>query len=185
MDEEDKKKENGKEDESVAGGILKSIGKIIPGLGGLIKSLEKSPAFKEKFKEIDKEVERKIKEAPLKRATERPSHIPGGIPPGARGTIFRRRPFIREKLRAEPSPLPTPQERPVDIFDEQDHIKIIAEIPGVEEKDVNLNLQGDKLIISVDIPDRKYHQELKLPCSPKGELATSYKNGILEVKIKK
>ena len=54
MDEEDKKKENGKEDESVARGILKSIGKIIPGLGGLIKSLEKSPAFKERLKRLIK-----------------------------------------------------------------------------------------------------------------------------------
>ncbi|MDO9527794.1 MAG: hypothetical protein Q7J27_01400, partial [Syntrophales bacterium] len=63
----DKKKENGKEEEGVSGEILKGIGKMIPGLGGLFKGLEKSPAFKERLKKIDEEVERKLKEAPLKR----------------------------------------------------------------------------------------------------------------------
>ena len=184
MVEEDKEKKEEKE-ESVAGGILKGLGKIIPGLGGLIKSLEKSPAFKEKLGEVDKELERRIKEAPLKKTEGRPSGIPSGIPSGVRGSTVRRKPFVREKPQAEPSPPPRPEVRPADIFDEKEHIKVIAEIPGVEEKDINLNLQGDKLIISVDIPDRKYHQELKLPSSPNGKLEKTYKNGILEIKILK
>ncbi|MFZ6016287.1 MAG: Hsp20/alpha crystallin family protein [Nitrospirota bacterium] len=174
-----------KESESVAGGILKGLGKIIPGLGGLIKGLEKSPAFKERLKEVDKEVERKIKEAPLKRAEGRPSGIPGGIPPGIRGRAFRGKPFAKQRPEVKPSPPPTPQERPADIFDEEDHIKVIAEIPGVEEKDIKIDLVKDSLAISVDIPDRKYHQQLKLPCEPKGKLEKTYKNGILEVKIEK
>lgn len=182
MSEPEEKK---KERESVAGGILKGLGKIIPGLGGLIKSLEKSPAFKERLKEVDKEVERKIKEAPLKRTEGRPSGIPSGIPPGVRGRAFRGKPFVKQKPEAKPSPPPTPQEKPVDIFDEKDHIKVIAEIPGIEEKDIKIDLEKDGLTISVDVPDHKYHQELKLPCEPKGKLEKSYKNGILEIKIMK
>ncbi|MFH0775220.1 MAG: Hsp20/alpha crystallin family protein [bacterium] len=188
MAEEDKKrspeeqsdegKENNKEEESAAGGILKGIGKMIPGLGGLIKNLEKSPAFKERLKEVDKELEHKIKSAPLKRT--------GGVNPmSGRFTRLRPRRGSSSGVRGkEPSP-PPPQERPADIFDEQDHIKVIAEIPGVEDKDIKVNLQDNILIISVDIPNRKYHQELKLPCSPKGRLGKSYKNGILEIKIMK
>ena len=176
MDEPEKKKE--KEKETAAGGILKGIGKIIPGLGGLIKSLEKLPAFKERLKEVDKELERKIKSAPLKRAGER-GQIPGR---------FRKRPLGRGSspgtVRKE-TPPPKPQERPADVFDEKDHIKVIAEIPGIEEKDIKVNLQNDILIIDVDVPDHKYHQELKLPCEPKGKLEKLYKNGILEVKIRK
>ena len=185
MTSKENKDKKEKESESVAGGILKGIGKIIPGLRGLIKSLEKSPAFKERLKEADKELERKIKETPLKRAEGRPSHTPSGIPPGVRGRAFRGKPFVKQKPEAKPSPPSTPQEKPVDIFDEKDHIKVIAEIPGVDGKDIGINLQNDMLIIDVDIPDHKYHQELKLPCSPKGELKKSYKNGILDVKIKK
>lgn len=180
-------KAEGKEEESedIVSGILKGVGRIIPGLEGLLKGVMRSPAFKEKLGQIEKEIERKIKEAPLKRTEERPSHIPGGIPPGVRGRAFREKPFVKQRPEAKPSPPPMPQERPADIFDEKDYIKVIAEIPGVEEKDINLNLQGDKLTISVDIPDRKYHQELKLSCEPKGKLEKSYKNGILEVEIKK
>ncbi|MBU4312911.1 MAG: hypothetical protein KJ706_09365 [Candidatus Omnitrophica bacterium] len=183
MTEPEKKKEE--KEEGVAGGILKGLGKIIPGLGGLIKSLEKSPAFKEKLKEADKELERKIKEPPLKRAEGRPSSIPGGIPPCVRGRSFREKFFIKPKTEVKSSPPPTPQEKPVDIFDEKDHIKVIAEIPGIEEKEIGINLQADILLISVDVPDHKYHHELKLPCVPKGELEKTYKNGILEIKIMK
>jgi len=177
MAEEDKKKENDKEDESVAGGILKGIGGMIPELGGLFKGLEKSPAFKERLKKIDEEVERKLKEAPLKKTEERKFKIRGRFE--ARHLAPPDKPFMRKE-----SP-PMPQEQPPDIFDEEDHIKIIAEIPDVDGNDINLNLQGNKLTISVDILGRKYHQELKLPCSPKGELEKSYKNGILEVSIDK
>jgi len=182
--EEDKSKQE-KEPESVAGGILESIGKVIPGLGGLVKSLGKSPAFKEKLKEIDKEVERKIKEAPLKRTEGRSSGIPSGIPPGARASTGGRKPFVKQKRQTEPSPPPAPQDKPVDIFDEKDHIEVIAEIPRVQEKDIQIDLVEDSLTISVDMPDRKYHQQCSLPCEPKGKLEKSYRNGILEVRIEK
>ena len=196
---EDKKKKTDKEkeDEGVAGGILKGIGKMIPGLGGLIESLGKSPAFKERLKKVDQELERKLKESPLKRTEEgRPSHIPMGIPPGARGKVARRRGFVsarggsayggKERPAAMPEgPPPVPRERPVDIFDEKDYVKIIAEMPGIEESDIKIDLVKDNLAISVDTPERKYHQKLKLPCEPKGKLEKTYKNGILEIKINK
>ena len=143
MDEEDKKKENGKE-EGIAGGILKGIGEMIPGLGGLFKGLEKSPAFKERLKKIDEEVERKLKEAPLKKTEEGKFKIEGK---------FEARHLAPDRLsmRKEVSP-PTPQEQLPDIFDEEDHIKIIAEIPDVDGNDINLNLQGNKLTIFEVVP---------------------------------
>ena len=185
MTEKKKEEKEKKEEESIAGGILKGIGKMVPGLGGLLKGLEKSPAFKEKLKEVDKEVEHKIRETPLKRTGGITSQIPRGIPPGTKGKSFRGKPFVKQKAEVKPSPPPVPRERPVDIFDEKDYLKIIAEIPGVDENDINLNLQGDKLTISTDIPKRRYHQELKLPCAPKGKIEKIYRNGILEVKIQK
>ena len=176
MDEEDKKKENGKE-EGIAGGILKGIGEMIPGLGRLFKGLEKSPAFKERLKKIDEEVERKLRETPLKKTEEGKFKIKGK---------FEARHLAPDKpsMRKEVSP-PTRREQPPDIFDEENHIKIIAEIPGVDGDDINLNLQGDNLMISVDTLNRKYHQQLKLPCEPKGKPEKFYRSGILEVKIKK
>jgi len=172
----DKEKGHGKEEEGIAGEILKGIGKMIPGLGGLFKGLEKSPAFKERLKKIDEEVERKLKEAPLKKTEEGKFKVEGK---------FEARPLAPDKpSRKEVSP-PMPQERPADIFYEKDYIKVIAEIPGVEEEDIKINLEKEGLTISVDVPDHKYHQEVKLPCEPKGKLEKSYKNGILEVSIDK
>lgn len=175
-------------EKGVAGGLLKEIGQMIPGLEGLLKGLEKSPAFKERLKKIDKEVERKLREEPLKRTLEKTGEkFPMGIPPGARRKTVRKKPFVGKKpttAKAE-GPPPAVKERPVDIFDEKNHIKIIGEIPGVEEKDIKVKLEKDIITIKVDIPHKKYHQELKLPCKPKGKLEKSYKNGILEIKIMK
>jgi HSP20 family molecular chaperone IbpA len=175
------------EEESIAGGLLKGIGKVIPGLGGLLKGMEKSPAFKERLKRIDEEVERKLREQPLKRVGEREPRVSMGIPPGARGKTVRRRPSVRKRpTTVKPEGPPSaPEERPVDIFDEKGHIKIIGEIPGVEEKDIKVNLKNDIITIKVDVSNRKYHQDLKLPCKPKGKIEKSYKNGILEIKIMK
>jgi len=184
---EEEKSINKEEEESTAGGLLKGIGKMIPGLGSLLEGLEKSPAFKERLKRIDAEVERKLKEEPLKRTGEREPHIRMGTPPGARGKVVGRRASVRKKpTTPKPEgPPPAVEERPLDIFDEKDHIKIIGEIPGVEEKDIKVNLKNDIITIKVDVSNRKYHQELKLPCKPKGEIEKSYKNGVLEIKIMK
>jgi len=198
MDEEEKKrspkeqrdeeKGSDKEEESVAGGILKGIGGMIPGLGGLFKGLEKSPAFKERLKRIDEEVERKLKETPLKKAEEGKFKIEGEFEVRHLAPDKPPHQYIggggKPSMRKEVSP-PMPQERPADIFDEKDYIKVIAEIPGVEEEDIKINLEKDGLTISVDVPDHKYHQELKLPCEPKGKLEKFYRNGILEVRINK
>lgn len=174
-----------KEEESIAGGLLEGVGKMF-GIGGLLKGIEKSPAFRERLEKIDEEVERKLREEPLKRTGES-FHIPMGIPPGTRGKTIGRRPSVRERpTTPKPEGPPPPvEERPVDIFDEKDHIKIIGEIPGVEEKDIKVNLENSIITIKVDLPHRKYHQELKLPCKPKGKVEKSYKNGILEIVVKK
>lgn len=177
--EEQRDKEEGqsKEEEGITGGILKGIGKMIPGLGGLFKGLEKSPAFKERLNKIDEEVERRMKESPLKKTEEGKFKIKGK---------FEARHSASDNLsgRKERHP-PMPQERPVDIFNEKDYIKIIAEIPWVEEEDIKINLEKDGLTISVDVPDHKYRQEMKLPYEPKGKLEKFYRNGILEVRIQK
>lgn len=74
----------------------------------------------------------------------------------------------------------------VDIFDEEDRILVIAEIPGVEEKDVRLDLKGDILEIAAETSDRKYHKEVLLPSKVKPEsLSSSYKSGVLEVSLQK
>jgi len=73
-----------------------------------------------------------------------------------------------------------------DVFDEKEEVRVYAEMPGVNEEDIKLDLKGDILDILAKSGDRKYHKEILLPVKVKSEtLISSYKNGILEVKIRK
>lgn len=74
-----------------------------------------------------------------------------------------------------------------DVFDETDEIKIYAEIPGVNQENIKLELKEDILNISTKNGGRyKFHKEVLLPAKGNVDKMTSdYKNGVLEVTIKK
>jgi len=74
----------------------------------------------------------------------------------------------------------------VDVFDEGDSFRIIAELPGVEAGDIKVDLKDDILIIAAERGDRKYHKEVLLPSRAEaGPPILMYRNGILEVRLKK
>ncbi len=74
----------------------------------------------------------------------------------------------------------------VDVAEEDDEVVVVAELPGVEKEDIELNATERELVISVDTEKRKYYKRLELPAEvdPKSAKA-SYRNGILEVRLKK
>lgn len=73
-----------------------------------------------------------------------------------------------------------------DVFDEKENVVVIAEMPGINEEAISLDLKGDILEIKAVSKDRKYHKEVLLPAKVKaGNLTSSYTNGILKVVIKK
>jgi len=74
----------------------------------------------------------------------------------------------------------------VDVFDEKDHILVIAELPGVSEQEIKIDVEGDILKLSASNRDRKYAKEILLPAKVKKEgMKSTYKNGILEVTLLK
>jgi HSP20 family protein len=74
----------------------------------------------------------------------------------------------------------------VDVFEDGDNVKVMAELPGVEENDVNLKIENNVLTISADTPARKYSKEVKLPTSiERNSVESKLRNGILEVKLRK
>jgi HSP20 family protein len=100
------------------------------------------------------------------------------------------KPEIREFGNVKPSRLgpQVKEEREplVDIIETDGEIHVVAELPGVEKKDIKLHGTEDTLSISVDIPQRKYFKEVTLPAKVKvKEAKTEYKNGVLEVKLPK
>ncbi len=74
----------------------------------------------------------------------------------------------------------------VDVFDEKDHILVIAELPGVAEDEIKVEVAGDILNLTAADKDRKYAKEILLPGKVKADcIKTSYKNGMLEIKLEK
>ena len=74
----------------------------------------------------------------------------------------------------------------VDVFDEEGRILIIAELPGVSESEIKIEVAGDILNLTASDRDRKYAREILLPGKVKTEpVKTSYKNGILEIILEK
>ena len=73
-----------------------------------------------------------------------------------------------------------------DIFNEKNEIVIIAEMPGIEEKDIMIDLKEDILEISAAGKNRNYRKEILLPAkAQKQNIRHKFTNGILEVRIKK
>jgi HSP20 family protein len=73
-----------------------------------------------------------------------------------------------------------------DIFDEKKELVIIAEMPGIEEKDLKIDLKEDMLEISAKGKNRTYRKEILLPVkAKKTNLTHKFTNGILEIRIKK
>jgi HSP20 family protein len=74
----------------------------------------------------------------------------------------------------------------VDVFDESDHVQLVAELPGVDGPDIRFELRHDVLELSAQRGDRRYHKEILLPAavSLKGS-RSSYNNGIFELTLPK
>ena len=76
----------------------------------------------------------------------------------------------------------------IDIIDDLDVLRVIAEIPGVSKKDIDLSATENSLLIQAESIDkkRKYFKELDLPCIIFPESAAAkFNNGVLEVELKK
>jgi HSP20 family protein len=74
----------------------------------------------------------------------------------------------------------------IDIIPSNTEIRVIAELPGVDKKDIKLHGTERTLTISVDVPQRRYYKEVELPSTVDPKNAqSSYKNGVLEVTLKK
>lgn len=75
------------------------------------------------------------------------------------------------------------QEPLVDIFEEKDHTLIVAEMPGIGAKDVQIDVKDDLLTIYAEKGEKKYSKEIILSKTyQKEKMQVSCNNGILEIK---
>lgn len=74
----------------------------------------------------------------------------------------------------------------VDIIEEDDCVRVIAELPGVNKEDIQLYSTPSEMTISVDTDQKKFFKELKFASEVDENSAHSvYLNGILETVFKK
>jgi len=73
----------------------------------------------------------------------------------------------------------------IDVFDEEGEIVIVAELPGVKEDAIEVEVRGDVLALSSS-GERRYAKEVLLPAAvDAGSMRRSFKNGLLELRLKK
>jgi len=78
------------------------------------------------------------------------------------------------------------REPAVDVFDEGAEVVVIAELPGVGENAIALEVKDDILLLSASDAGREYRKEVLLPCAVQAEtVKSSYRNGILEIRVAK
>ena len=160
-------------------GIVESVvGQFIPGLGGIVKNLEKSsPEFRERIAATEAEIKHRLETGWSSKPKVDYGISMRPLAPqqkGARPVEIKKKP---EEVRME-----APEREPIfDVFEEKDHISVIAELPDVEEKDIKTTLKDNLLEISVDDCTKL----ITLPSMPGSIIKKTYKNGILQLKIEK
>lgn len=105
---------------------------------------------------------------------------------------FAKLPTLREEVLA-PS---------VDIYEDKDNIYVESDLPGFEQKDINISLKGNTLTISAQRDEKreekkkdyyhcerfqgKFYRELDLPTTVETDkIKANYKNGVLKITLPK
>ncbi len=91
---------------------------------------------------------------------------------------------------------------PVDIIEEEDFIRVLADIPGVEKSDIEVFMEGDSLVLRVEKSmetkeekrnylrrEREYtsiYRKIHIPEEiDEDKVKATYRNGVLEVVLPK
>jgi len=158
------------------------------GLGGLFKGLgdlvDKLAVLAEKGEALKKEGEFST--------THGGKEIKGvygfSVKMGLGGEGLKVEPFgnVHKKAATGEAVVSEVREPMVDVFEEKDHLLVVAEMPGIGEKDVHLDLKDDLLILTAQKQDKKYRKEILLPGTfPRDRMTVSCNNGVVEIKCLK
>jgi HSP20 family protein len=154
-----------------------SFGDLIQGIGNFID-------FVSKMEEAGKDEVRR--EGEFTSPSGRVKAVYGlSIKEGIGGTPIVE-PFGNVKRTAQGPVVEEQREPLVDIFDEEDHVSVIIELPGVQVSDIHTEVKGDILTLSAANNRQKYYKEVVLPKNVDPSTAKrKYTNGILEIRMDK
>ena len=165
-----------KKDRNSHGGIEGGLGGIFKGLGDLVGKLNE---LAETGRELSQTGE-------IRGAAGQTRGIYGfSVKVGLGDEGPRIEPFgnIRRDVKSGRTEVQEVREPMVDVFEEDDHLLLLAELPGISKEDVRIDLKDDVLTISAERGDKKYRKEVLLPRSvSKEKMQVSCNNGVLEIK---
>lgn len=74
----------------------------------------------------------------------------------------------------------------VDVYETDDGVRLVADLPGVEKDDLSLQCDGETLTIRAAGDRHEYEERIRLPATVDERSASaSFNNGILEVTFEK
>ncbi|OGA33846.1 MAG: heat-shock protein [Betaproteobacteria bacterium RIFCSPLOWO2_12_FULL_64_23] len=162
---------------SGAGGFLAGLGTVIDQLGKLAEQAEQAGGELTKTGELSVGSEKQLKGV-------YGFSVKSGL--GEKG--IKVEPFgnIRRDEAGGQVEVQEIREPMVDVFDEPEHVLIVAEVPGIVQEDVQLELHDDILVLAAEKGEKKYRKEVLLPASfSPDKMSFSCRNGILEVQLAK
>jgi HSP20 family protein len=155
------------------------VGQFIPGLSDIVRALEKtSPEFRQRIADTDAEIKHRID---MGWSPKPIGDVGVSIRPMSRGktaqvkTIRMPRPAeVDRKMAEEKEPI-------IDVFEEGELMSVIAELPGVPEKDIKASIKDGALEIAAG----RHRRRIDLPSEPGTIAKQTYKNGILHLVVKR
>ena len=150
-------------------------------INGLARLAEQSQSFQKEFELGGKRgvIDFQVRAGPLKG-------------PGlSRGSLYRKPPGRRVEPILGFSPTltgkPADEREPIlDIIEGDGKLTVLVEFPGVKEKDIKWDVEGQKFTLNIESENIKCSKEVVLPYPVQREGAkSSFKNGILEIELRK
>jgi HSP20 family protein len=164
----------------------KSESGIDSGLGGILKGLGE---LVEKLGELSESGEEVSRTGEIHGSGKELKGIYGfTIKSGLGGDGPRIEPFgnIRKDRESGRSVVQEVREPVVDLFEEEDHVSIVAEMPGISVEDVQIAVEDDLLTITAMHGEKKYRKEVLLPASyAREKMQVTCNQGVVEIKCVK
>jgi HSP20 family molecular chaperone IbpA len=75
---------------------------------------------------------------------------------------------------------------PIDVFEEENYLVVLAELPGIDEKDVKVKADENSVTITAENTAKKYSNIVRLPTRiNRNTTDLTYRNNILQLRLKK
>ena len=75
---------------------------------------------------------------------------------------------------------------PIDVYENDEELLLVADVPGVGQNEADVTVDGERLLIEAKGKERKFRRELALPHVVDGEkISASMKAGVLSVHLPK